>query len=526
MGSGSVSKQHGLGSYSSLRDAKHDSSAEGPKSNAVASSTHLIDNARMAGPPVSPLVSDFELETVGDQIHVRLSITPSDGWSGSSDDLGIRLSRHDEVAVQFWAAFSCRRERDQWVGELGAAREGEPRLAQLVGVATTENQQIPVQGEALRLEPGEDGVWDSGEAARRAEQDLRTKRDATFSAPLTTPGAREGATRYDVLMLADNLLSTVPQRVPGIQIIPLQNSTLGSDLIEVLNSVARQFGFAAGVDPGRALNLIRERRPSVILHAPVVVAESSKAALEESRRNALMLLDLVTLRRGAPPRLLGGMVGEQGNPASVRFWVEGSGYTGNLVGGFLSGEDPVSLLNQWRGIASDPRSRLWLSLYADALADGRWDYRIFRCFNLLEGIGGEVLRARQTVTDEAGQPLIQANGRPYTTSQARGKVFELMKLVAGRTNQALQNFAVGGATPARTPWDEVAVWVAIRNAVAHRGAWETSTGSTPSAADQRVAAEISSLGHDGSFVSGADASLRAIRVAVDSTLYAALRGKL
>ena len=186
----------------------------------------------------------------------------------------------------------------------------------------------------------------------------------------------------------------------------------------------------------------------------------------------------------------------------------------------------MSLLNQWRGIASDPRSQLWLSLYADALGDERWDYRIFSCFNLLEGIASEVLRARQPVTDEAGNPLLQASGRPYTTSQARGKGFELMKLVAGRTNQALQNFAVGGKTPLRTAWGETAVWVAIRNAVARRGAWETSAGSKPSACDQQLEAEIRSLGHDGSFLSGAAASQQAIRTAVESALHAALHGKL
>jgi hypothetical protein len=478
-------------------------------------------------PAVLPSVSNVKMGTVGGQIQLQLSITPPDGWAGSSSDVRVRLGRHDEIAVQFWAELPCRRDGDRWVGEFGAARESESRLAEVVGVATAENQLLPIKAKTLHLEPEQDGVWDSGDSARAAEESLRTKRESTFSAPLIAPGAAIHAVgSYYVLMLADNLLSTVPQRVPGIQLIAVQNSTLGSDLIQILNDVARQRGFAAGVDPASALDLIRQRRPSVILQAPVVIAESPKAALEESRRNALMLLDLVTLRRGAPPRLLGGLVSDKNDPQSVRFWVEGSGYTGNLAGGLLSGEDPVSLLNQWRGIASDPRSQLWLSLYADALGDERWDYRIFRCFNLLEGIASEVLRARQPVTDEAGNPLLRASGRPYTTSQARGKVFELMKLVAGRTSQALQNFAVGGKTPPRTAWGETAVWVTIRNAVAHRGAWETSAGSKPSARDQHLEAEIRSLGHDGSFLSGAAASQQAIRTAVESALHAALRGNL
>ena len=93
-----------------------------------------------------------------------------------------------------------------------------------------------------------------------------------------------------------------------------------------------------------------------------------------------------------------------------------------------------------------------MSLYGDALADERWDYRIFRCFNLLEGIAGEILPAGSPVTDESGAPLIQASGRPYTTNEAREKVYELLKHGATRAKQALQNFGSSAGFVGQEAW--------------------------------------------------------------------------
>ena len=107
------------------------------------------------------------------------------------------------------------------------------------------------------------------------------------------------------------------------------------------------------------------------------------------------MLDLMTLLRGAAARLIGGVVGQQAEPGRYDahdLWIEHSGYTGNLMGGIISGEDVHGLQGLWSDLRANPRAQLWASLYADAVRDTRWDYQFFRCFNLLEAIADEVVR--------------------------------------------------------------------------------------------------------------------------------------
>lgn len=474
-------------------------------------------------------VPSFVIETSGDTIRVHVSF--ADGAPADADILlRVTLALHGEIAVHFWADIECRKESDSWVGEFNNPRQAARRLAQLTGILIGEDrQETPLSPETLYWESAQDGEWQAGESAEGERQRLEVAREAMFNQPLKAPGATDDSPRFSVIIAVDNWLSGTAQRIPGMQIRPVNGSTLGTDLIEMLNSVSAQLGFRSGVNPRVALQNIQQTRPAVVLYAPQVLADSAKGASDVSRRTAATLLDLVSLRRGASPRALAGIIGREVSPGvrdMVGFWVEGSGYTGNLVTGYLSGEDPISLLSQWRGISSDGRTRLWLSLYSDALSDERWDYRVFRCFNLLEGIAGEILPAHQQVRDEAGNLLLQVNGNPYTTDQARGKVFELIKHVAQRGNMALSNFATSNSAVPRTLWDETEVWVTIRNGVAHRGSWEFPAGVTISNRDQNIQAEITSLGQDGTFASGAFMVHQTIKRATETVLYAAVNGRL
>jgi hypothetical protein len=481
-------------------------------------------------PAIPASVRRFVLDTAKDRVRISLWFaTAGQIESATSGEVRVVLTRHDDIATQWWADLPCHWNVDHWIGELHAPREPSPRLAELAKVTTPDGKQATLPPVVLQLEQVVDGEWQSGEPTELERQRLVDAREATFGQALIARGATATSPTFSAVMAVDNLLSTVVQRVPGMQVVPVQKSTLGSDVIDFLNNAAAQLGFTTGIEPRSGLDHFRQRRPAAVIHVPKVHADTPHGAIEEVRRSGLALLDLVALRRSASPRLLAGILGQEGADKTTRFvtfWVEGAGYTGNLLGGFVSGEDPTSLLNQWHGLIADDRTRLWLSLYSDGVADERWDYRIFRCFNLLEGIANEIIPPSQVVIDEAGSPLLQTSKKPYTTDQARGKVFELLKHVAKLRQQALSDFATPGVTPPRTLWDETNVWVTVRNAVAHRGSWEQPQGVTPSSRDQRVQAEITSMSHNGTFEVGADAALWTIRRSVEATLFSALASRL
>ncbi|OMC07296.1 hypothetical protein A5734_03665 [Mycolicibacterium fortuitum] len=159
------------------------------------------------------------------------------------------------------------------------------------------------------------------------------------------------------------------------------------------------------------------------------------------------------------------------------------------------------------------QAQLWVSLYADAVRDPRWDYQFFRCFSLLEAIADEVVPPSFPIVDEAGNPRPMGNSnKNYSTKQARGKVYALLlRLDGAAANDAL--------------WDSVGLWTQVRNDVAHDGEWQAPT---PNESSQHAAtrAAIIGAGHDGTFVSGTGPFVKGIRDYVKRTLYAAIFGSL
>jgi len=126
--------------------------------------------------------------------------------------------------------------------------------------------------------------------------------------------------------------------------------------------------------------------------------------------------------------------------------------------------DPAAV---WRTAPADPRLALWLSLYRGAAAERAWDARLFRYFALLEAIAGVAYPQPIAVVDSAGAPLLGVTGTPATTAAARGGVCMLLR----RSLRALDvDEAVLCVHPHHTLWEEVGVWLDVRNAVAHEGA--------------------------------------------------------
>jgi hypothetical protein len=382
------------------------------------------------------------------------------------------------------------------------------------------------------LAPGGDGIWISDEQAQVARQLLEQVREQHFALPLVAPEAAENAPEFYVVAVADNLLLTQEQRVPGMTLSPLA-PVLGDDIRVVLNELLQERGFQQPLDQEEWIQRLRWDRPAVLVEC-LVKAESPEAAATFSAEVIRRMLDLKTLRRGAAARLIAGVVGQKTGLDSYgvgHVWFEHSGYLGNLVGGPISGEDIHGLQREWTGLQANPRAQLWASLYADAVRDTRWDYQFFRCFTLLEAIADEVVSPKKTITDAAGNPRMLPNSKkdPYTTKHARGKVYELLMHMAAQDPKILLLRFVSQPVNTKAPedqlWDEIGMWVQIRNDVAHEGAWQPPHPTEkPEHAAVRTA--LISLDLLGRFEVGARMIVLKIRDAVTTVLFAAIDGTL
>ncbi|MFJ4874602.1 hypothetical protein ACIP93_05250 [Streptomyces sp. NPDC088745] len=438
------------------------------------------------------------------------------------------LLGHDDVAVNFFANGACSKIGSSWELRVSLESGDRRRIVQIAKIVDGSGQDIAISEPLIFLKPESGNEWHAGDRARRELSEIEAARRQRYAVTLQADDAKATDQIFSSVILADDLLITSQLRIPGISVLKLTDSTLGSDGASVLNSVLGQLGFTAFVSSEAWLSEMRNRRPAVVLHMPSVQAPDAGTAAMASRKAAHQLLDLLALNRGSRGRIIGGVIGTPTSAPSggMKFsgsWIEGGGYQGNLLGGFIAGEDPHSLLSQWDAVSQDPRLRLWLSLYSDAIMDERWEYQLFRCFNLLEGIGKEKLPSNAAIVGSDGIPKLMANGQKYTTKQAQGKVFELLRLIASMTNQAESNFALRGTGGSGDLWDEIGVWTAVRNSVAHRGSWSLPEGKTPDAKHAQIEQGIKARGHDQTMASGVDALVRSIRNAAEATISAGLR---
>lgn len=474
-----------------------------------------------------PVLASCNLETDASSLIARIKI---DGDDSLGDQIIINFDSHDDIAREFFASFPCTRTSDGWEGKLNLDTSPGQRLLELAQITNRQNERVIITKRRLFYEPSTDGPWDCEAAANAEYQRLEAARVARFDTSLIADNSADSDPRFMVLMLADNLHLTRSQQVPGISVLPLTNATLGRDMAEALNAVLVQMGVRQILTLAPWLDLMRKMRPSAIIRISEVHASDAQAARQHCRAKALRLIDLLALRRGDTPHLLGGVVCQADQAGTLGLnggWVEGPGYAGNLMGGFISGESPHDLLIQWDKLNQDPRIQLWLSLYADAIADERWDYKLFRCFNLLEGAGSELVPSRQPVLDSSGAPRLMASGRPYTTEQARGKIYELVRVLCSRGHLAEGSFAerLANGDPGDL-WEEVGLWVTVRNAVAHRGTWRIPASERPPSEYSRVEAEIMSRAINNEFDTGAWKLVNNIRSATQFMLHSAFMGRI
>ncbi len=173
------------------------------------------------------------------------------------------------------------------------------------------------------------------------------------------------------------------------------------------------------------LEHVQSARPAVLIECHVR-ADTATDAKTFGSEVIKRLLDMMTLRRDAAARLIAGIVAspnESGRLEIREVWIEHTGYHGNLLGGVIAGEDVHQLQESWNGLQANPRAQLWVSLYADAVRDPRWDYQFFRCFNLLEAIADTAVQPGVVIMDEAGnpRPFRRDKSGSYTTSRHRAR---------------------------------------------------------------------------------------------------------
>lgn len=293
---------------------------------------------------------------------------------------------------------------------------------------------------------------------------IEERRRIELSKPLGSEPGSPNSREFRVLAFIERCLVTRPLRLEGCEIVPIGRGNGSMDEANLINRVLLEMGWPASMDPVAWAERTAKERPVLVIQYPRIFAESKEHAVGVAISLRDKVLDLLALHRGARGSPIALFVAEAGTDdlAAVS---EQATYTGNLLGGFLSGENPAELMAHARVASSDNLLSLFLSLHKDALSEREPDFAYLRYWGLLEVMASARVSTGIAVTDFTGAALFEGPDTA-TTSRARGRIYELIK-TRFQTAQLSENFL--GPDPLGNLWAMTGVWFGYRNAAGHYG---------------------------------------------------------
>jgi hypothetical protein len=333
------------------------------------------------------------------------------------------------------------------------------------------------------LNPG-DHVVDN-DAAHERLQSLHRQQIARYAVPLGDKSA-PGAVEHFVVCAIERLLTTTKLKLPGIQIFPVTKRPIEAEQRDVMNHILEVLGRFGRVDDAHWARMMGGGRPWTAVVFPEIWAPDAETAggiARVARDELLALFGVNRTARGIPVATVVEQIVRSG-PPHFFLSLDDAGYRGNLLGGFISGEDQFTLVAQQHAIHADPLLHLCADLFSEAVADPSLDARFFRYWSILETLSG----ARVS----RGQPVTLVNGSAWPgggdTSQAAPRVYQYVSsgLAMSGVNVASQ------VAPAPDLYTAVRAWYGRRNATGHYGRFVLGDPSQRSQGWYRWAKQTSS----------------------------------
>lgn len=249
--------------------------------------------------------------------HTRM-VTHDNGVTGvyvqvaqPVSNLSAALFAHDSIEVAWRVGLTFKPSDNPLVWLAGAKLD--PSLPSLLEVGnfvestdTFLGSLTPGPVRFVHVRPaGGTGIWVEGPDAQAELARVEAARAQGFMQPMVAPGSAQGASEFVIFAVADGLLITQPQRVPGISLTPFK-AALGDDVMSVLNRIIQGREIPTILDPQAWRKRMQSNRPAVLIECRVR-AENEEIATSFSREKIKRLLDMMTLSRGAAATLIAGV---------------------------------------------------------------------------------------------------------------------------------------------------------------------------------------------------------------------------
>lgn len=252
-------------------------------------------------------------------------------------------------------------------------------------------------------------------------------------------------------------------RVGDVRILPLVGESMWQAEAGWFNDTLPLISIDDHIDPIAWSKLGTQQRPVAVALLPNFEGSDLDDAFQLARQRSFEVLNLLALHRQAAPEAVATFVRGLDAPRGRLYWLR-QVYRGNLLGGFIAGEDEQCLLDHDKAAVQYPVLRHWLELYRTANSEPRPLFAFGRYWLVLEDIASERIQAGVRVTDFGGDEITDQDA---TTGRARGRVYALLVARASSSRGAGINEWPGPS--GESLWDLTGVWLGYRNAAEHHG---------------------------------------------------------
>ena len=321
--------------------------------------------------------------------------------------------------------------------------------------------QIPVTSKALfEVIKDSDSPKSCSELKDQYDK-IITNREKEFN-----KGFGNGLNEYLGLVFVRDCKLTIRMRLGRYEVIPFEGISC-NDEISLIKSLLAENNLKLGINDDEILNKCKSEQPSFIIHFPKVCADSLNDAASKIKERSQLICDLLAVQRGARPSIIGMVLISLNNNESW-FGLNMQSYGGNLLGGFLSGEDPQFLEYSIQKSENNEKIQLYFSLYNEANKEDRIEFKYFRLWNILETIARSKNYIGQDLLDWQGNIVKNTRGvNRKIQNDAKELVFELIREVFTSSSMSNSTFAMGlnqGLIDEMIP-----IWYRHRNCVVHGG---------------------------------------------------------
>jgi hypothetical protein len=350
------------------------------------------------------------------------------------------------------------------VGRCPAAGDQPPGLYWLAALDVisgpqTESVRVLVKPPLLfEVHPGSEPPRSLDQLEAAYTEVVRTRQEqrevGTGSGPVTTT----------VLVFVKDLLTTTRLNLVTCDVVPLDPVGWTAELEAVDRFLAARGTPRLRPWSAQALDRVGRAEPATLIQFPVVRGNTLDECAAAAVREASLLVTLLAAHRGSLGDVFCTIALDQQSSQMVSA-LHIPLYRGNLIGGFVSGEDAEHLRRDLHAIRADETLQLFALLLGEAIRERRPEFQYVRFWSLLETVAKARGCEGRPKRDWNGQVQLTKKGQQHRVQDAAEQVYELLRELLAPRGIGEQTFASGLTFGALS--DQIPVWYRRRNCTAH-----------------------------------------------------------